>query len=160
MRVRKRIYILLLIVSGILCLAMFATERVTDQYVLTQISKMNLYDFLFVFLCLIGVGAISLLIHFWRKITHKFYKGLLIFGWVGLIGVMMVGSLIWFGNYAVTTWYEFYSQDNKHSLVIEESTFLRLSDICLYERTSPIFVRKLKADLSPDDGWRHSHTVC
>lgn len=62
MRVRKSIYILLLIVFGILCLAMFATERVTDQHVLTRIGKMNLYDFLFVFLCLIGGGAISLLI--------------------------------------------------------------------------------------------------
>ena len=153
MRVRKRIYILLLIVSGILCLAMFATERVTDQYVLMWIGKMNLYDFLFVFLCLIGVGAISLLMHFWRKIARKFYKGLLIFGWVGLIGVMMVGSLIWFGNHAVTTWYEFYSPDNKYSLVVKESTFLLSSDICPYERTSPIFVRKLKADLSTNNGF-------
>lgn len=153
MRVRKSIYILLLIVFGILCLAMFATERVTDQHVLTRIGKMNLYDFLFVFLCLIGGGAISLLIRSWRKTARKFYKGLQIFGWVGLIGVMMLGSLTWFGNHAVTTWYEFYSPDNKHSLVIRESTFLLLSDICPYERTSPIFVRKLKADLSTNNGF-------
>lgn len=153
MSVRKRIYILLLIVLGILCLALFATERITGQHVLTRIGKMNFYDFLFVFLCLIGVGAISLLIRSWRKTARKFYKGLLVFGWVGLIGVMMVGSLIWFGNHSVTTWYEFYSPDSKHSLVVRESTFLLLSDICPYERTSPILVRKLKANLSTDDGF-------
>lgn len=45
---------LVLVGLGILCLAMFATERVTGQCVLTQIGKMNLYDYLYVFFCLIG----------------------------------------------------------------------------------------------------------
>lgn len=153
MGVRKKVYILLLIVLGILCLALFVTEQVTEQYVLTRIGKMNLYDFFFVFLCLIGVGVISLLIRSWRKTVRKFYKGLLIFSWVVLIGVLMGGSLMWFANHAVTSWYEFYSPDHKHSIVIKESTFLLLSDICPYERTSPILVRKLKASLSTDDGF-------
>ena len=133
---------LVLVGLGILCLAMFATERVTGQCVLTQIGKMNLYDYLYVFFCLIGIGAISLLIYSWRKAARKFYKVLLVFGWVGTVGVLMAGSLIWFGNHVVTTWYEFHSPDQKYSLVARESTFLLLSDIRLYERTSPILVRE------------------
>lgn len=114
---------------------------------------MDLYNFLFIFLCFIGIGVISLLIRSWRKSIRKFSKVLIVFGWVGIIGMMIVGSLIWLGNYATTTWYEFNSPDKKYSLVARESTFLLLSDIRLYERTSPILVRELEAYLSTDDGF-------
>ena len=153
MRARNKIYILILITFGILCLALFATERVTNQRVLMRIGKIDLYDFVFIFLCLIGGGTISLLIRFARKTVRKFYRVLLLFCWVGIIGMMLFGSLLWFGDHAVTTWYEFYSPNNKYSLVVRESTFLLLCDVCPYERISSIFVRKLKADLSPDDGF-------
>ena len=155
MKTIKRIYIPLLIAWGILCLSLFVTEQVTGQQVVIQIIKMNLYDFFFVFLCLIGGGAISLLIRFWKKTARKFYKGLLVLGWVGLIGIMILGYLIWSVNHAITTWYEFYSPDNKHSLVVRESTFLLLSDIHPYERTSPLLVRELEleANLTTDDGY-------
>lgn len=72
---------------------------------------------------------------------------------MGTVGVLRAGSLIWFGNHVVTTWYEFHSPDQKYSLVARESTFLLLSDIRLYERTSPILVRELEADISTDDGF-------
>ena len=152
MRVRKKIYFPMLIVLGILCLALFATERVTEQHVLTQIGKMNLHDFFFAFLCLIGVGASSLLIRSWRKATRKFAKGLLVLGWVVLIGVMIVGSLIWLVLNAITTWFVFYSPDHKYSVIVKQSRIMLLSDISPYERTSPILVRRLKGDLSTDDG--------
>lgn len=155
MKTIKRIYIPLLIAWGILCLSLFVTEQVTGQQVVIQIIKMNLYDFFFVFLCLLGGGAISLLIRFWKKTARKFYKGLLVLGWVGLIGIMILGYLIWSVNHAITTWYEFYAPDNKHSLVVRESTFLLSSDIHPYERTSPLLVRELEleANLTPDDGY-------
>lgn len=153
MKVRKKTYILMLSVLGIVCVVLFAIERVTEQCVLIRIVNMNLYDFLFVFMCLIGVGANSLLVRYWRKTTYKFYKGLLVLGWVLLVGVLMAGSLIWLANHAVTTWYEFYSPNHKHSVVVRESTLLLLSDIRPYERTSPILVRELEVDLSTDDGF-------
>lgn len=152
MRVRKKVYKILLIVFGILCVALFITERVTEQVVHTQIFKMNIYDFFFIFLCLIGVGARSLLIRFWRRTSRKLYKGLLFFGWIVLIGVMILGSLIWLLCHAITTWFVFYSPDHKHSVIVKESGFLLLGDISPYERTSPILVRRLEGDLSTDDG--------
>ena len=152
MRLRNKNYILLLLVFGVLCLAMLIIERTTGQRVLTMICRMDLYDFLFIFLCLVGIGVISLLIRLWRRSVRKLPKVLIVFGWVLIIGMIMFGSLIWLGDYATTTWYEFKSPDKKYSLVAREYTFLLLSDIRLYERTSPIFVRELEADLSPDDG--------
>lgn len=153
MRVRKKIYMLLLLIFGTLNLVMFITERATEQYILTHIGRITLYDFLFIFLCLIVIGLSSLLIHSWRKAVRKFTKVIIVFGWIGTIGMLMVGSLIWFGNYAVTTWYEFNSPDKKYSLVAEESSFLTLGNIRLYERTSSVLVRRLDVELSPDNGF-------
>ena len=153
MKFIRRIYLLLLIIFGILCLAMSEIERVSNQHFLTRVGKMNLNDFWFIFMCLIVLGLVSLIICFWRKANRKLYKVLLIFSWIGIIVVMIVGSLNWLFYHVCTSWYEFYSPSNKHSLVVSESTFLLLSNISFYERTSPIFVRKLKADLSPNNGF-------
>lgn len=153
MRLIQRIYILAVIALGILCLSLFETERVTNQQVLLQISKMDLHDLFFIFLCFIGVGVIYLLIHLWKKTARKLYKGLLVVCWVVLIGIMMLGSLFWLVVRSTTTWYEFYSPNKKHSLVVRESTFLLLANIQPYERTSPLLVRELETGFSPDDGF-------
>ena len=153
MRVREKIYILLLAASGLVSLAMFAAEHLTGQRVVTRIGRMQPYDFLYIFLCLISAGVIYLLIHCWRKVARKLTKALIVLGWIGTVGVFLLGSFIWLLNHGVTTWYEFDSPDHKYSLVAGESTVLLLSEIRLYERTSPFLVRELEADLLPDDGF-------
>jgi hypothetical protein len=153
MRVRKIIHISMLVILCVSCMALFVAERVTGQLALMRIVGMDLYDFMFGFLCLICIGVFSLLIHFWRKTVHKIIKALLVFGWIVTIGMLMLGSILELGRHVVTSWYEFNSLDHKYSLVAEESTFLLLSNIRLYERTSPFLVRELNVGLSPDDGF-------
>lgn len=153
MRVRKIIYISMLVILGVSCMVLFIAERVTGQLALMRIVGMDLYDFMFGFLCLICIGAFSLLIRSWRKTVRKIIKALLVFGWIVTIGMLVLGSMLELGRHVITSWYEFNSPDHKYSLVAGESTFLLLSDIHLYERTSLFLVRELKAGLSPDDGF-------
>ena len=153
MNVRRRIFGYLLTGWGVFCLCLFIAERVTGQVVLIRSVRLKLDDFLFVLLCLLCAGAVSFLIRTWCKTVRKSVKALLVCGWIGVISGLLLGSLIWLGRHAVTTWHEFDSPDQQYSLVAGESTFLLLGNIRLYERTSPIFIRELDATLFPDDGF-------
>lgn len=153
MSVRRRIYLCLLIGWGALCLCLFIAKRVTGQFVLIRHVRLELYDFLFILVCLLCSGIIAFLISSWRKTVRKSVKALLVCGWIAVIFCLLMGSLIGLGSHVVTTWHEFDSPDKKYSLVAGESTLLLLSDIRLYERTSPIFVRELGAEMGPDDGF-------
>ena len=153
MNVRRRIFGYLLTGWGVFCLCLFIAERVTGQVVLIKSVRLKLDDFLFVLLCLLCAGAVSFLIRTWCKTVRKSVKALLVCGWIGVISGLLLGSLIWLGRHAVTTWHEFDSPDQQYSLVAGESTFLLLGNIRLYERTSPIFIRELDATLFPDDGF-------
>lgn len=153
MRVKRRIYLCLLIGWGALCLCLFLAERVTGQLILIRFVRLRLDDFLFMLLCLLCAGIIAFFIRSWRKTARKSVKALLVCGWIAVIFGMLMGSLIWLGRHAVTAWHEFDSPDKKYSLVAGESTLLLLSEIRLYERTSPILVRELDAELGPDDGF-------
>ena len=153
MKIKEIIYTITLIVFGLLWFILFEIERTTKQYILTRIGKLSLGDFFYGLLCFVVIGAIVWLSNRWRKASNRCHKGMVILGWVGIVVTVMIASLHLVVNHAVTTWHEFDSPNHKHSLVVREYTFLLLSDIQLYERTSPIMIRKLNVDLSPDDGF-------
>src|SRR3712207_6020391 len=115
MRVRKIIYIFMLVILGVSCMALFIAERVTGQLALMRIVGMDLYDFMFCFLCLICIGAFSLLIRSWRKTVRKINKALLVFGWSVTIGMLVLGSTLELGRHVVTSWYEFNSRSEEHT---------------------------------------------
>lgn len=151
-RVIKISYMILLIALSIFFTYMYIIEKATDKEILIQIIKMDLYDFFFLLLCLIMGGVLFLIIRFCGKNKRKLYKMLSFFCMLIIVVVMICGGLIWFLHRATTNWHEFYSPDNKHSLVVREVTFLLLGDVYLYERISPIFVRETEASILIDDG--------
>ena len=113
MNVRRRICGYLLTGWGVFCLCLFIAERVTGQVVLIRSVRLKLDDFLFVLLCLLCAGAVSFLIRTWCKTVRKSVKALLVCGWIGVISGLLLGSLIWLGRNAVTTWHEFDSPDQQ-----------------------------------------------
>ena len=153
MSVKRRIYLCLLIGWGALCSCLYLAERVTGQFILIRFVRLRLDDFLLVLLCLLCASIIAFFIRSWRKTDRKSAKAMLVCGWIAVIFSFLTGSLIWLGRHAVTVWHEFDSPDKKYSLVAGESAFLLLSDIRLYERTSPILIKELDASLGPDDGF-------
>lgn len=108
---------------------------------------------LFILLLMIVIWLIYFLKLFWKKYSSKIARVFLIIGWILSIVGFLFGSLIFLGDYLVNSYYTFISPDRKHTLVVEETSFLLLGDVSLYERKNLLFIEDLGAGASPDDGF-------
>lgn len=110
-------------------------------------------DVLFILLLMVAAWLIFFLKIFWKKYSSKFDRVFVVIGWIILILGFLFGSLIFLGDYLVNSYYTFISPDKKHTLVVEEASFLLLGDVSLYERKNLLFIEDLGAETSPDDGF-------
>ena len=108
---------------------------------------------LFILLLMVAAWLIFFLKIFWKKYSSKFARVFFVIGWIILILGFLFGSLIFLGDYLVNSYYTFISPDRKHTLVVEEASFLLLGDVSLYERKNILFIEELGAETSPDDGF-------
>ena len=110
-------------------------------------------DVLFILLLMIVAWLIFFLKLFWKKYSSNIARVILVTGWILLIAGFLFGSLIFLGGHLVSTYYTFISPDKKHTLVVDEASFLLLSNISLFERINPLFIEDLGAETSLDDGF-------
>ena len=110
-------------------------------------------DVLFILLLMVAAWLIFFLKIFWKKYSSKFARVFVVIGWIILILGFLFGSLIFLVDYLVNSYYTFISPDKKHTLVVEEASFLLLGDVSLYERKNLLFIEDLGAGASPDDGF-------
>ncbi|MFR6221565.1 MAG: hypothetical protein ACLUJE_05220 [Anaerococcus sp.] len=110
-------------------------------------------DVLFILLLMIVVWLIYFLKLFWRKYSSKIARVFLVIGWILLILGFLFGALIFLGDHFLSSYHTFISPDKKHTLVVEETSFLLLGDVSLYERKNLLFIEDLGAEASPDDGF-------
>lgn len=102
---------------------------------------------------MIVVWLIYFLKLFWKKYSSKIARVFLVIGLILLIVGFLFGSLIFLGYHFVISYHTFISPDKKHTLVVEETSFLLLGDVSLYERKNLLFIEDLGAGASPDDGF-------
>ena len=102
---------------------------------------------------MIVVWLIYFLKLFWKKYSSKIARVFLVIGLILLIVGFLFGSLIFLGYHFVSSYHTFISPDKKHTLVVEETSFLLLGDVSLYERKNLLFIEDLGAGASPDDGF-------
>lgn len=110
-------------------------------------------DVLFILLSMIVAWLIYFLKLLWKKYSSKIAKVFLVIGWILLIVGFLFGSLISLGVHLVSSYHTFVSPNKKHTLVVDEASFLLLANISLYERINPLFIEDLGAENSPDDGF-------
>lgn len=110
-------------------------------------------DVLFILLLMIVIWLIYFLKLFWKKYSSKIARVFLVIGWILSIVGFLFGSLIFLGDHFVSFYHTFISPDKKHTLVVEETSFLLLGDVSLYERKNLLFIEDLGAGASPDDGF-------
>lgn len=108
---------------------------------------------LFILLLMVAAWLIFFLKIFWKKYSSKFARVFVVIGWIILILGFLFWSLIFLGDYLVNSYYTFISPDRKHTLVVEETSFLLLGDVSLYERKNLLFIEDLGAGASTDDGF-------
>lgn len=110
-------------------------------------------DVLFILLLMIVIWLIYFLKLFWKKYSSKIARVFLVIGWILLIVGFLFGSLIFLGDHFLSSYHTFISPDRKHTLVVEEASFLLWGDVSLYERKNILFIEDLDAGASPDDGF-------
>lgn len=106
-------------------------------------------DVLFILLLMIVAWLIFFLKLFWKKYSSNIARVILVTGWILLIAGFLFGSLIFLGGHLVSTYYTFISPDKKHTLVVDEASFLLLSNVSLFERINPLFIEDLGAENLP-----------
>ena len=94
----------------------------------------------FILLLMIVVWLIYFLKLFWKKYSSKNARVFLVIGWILLILGFLFGSLIFLGDHFVSSYHTFISPDRKHTLVVEEASFLLWGDVSLYERKNILFI--------------------
>lgn len=110
-------------------------------------------DVLFILLLMIVAWIIFFLKLFWKKYSSKVARVFLLIGWILLIVGFLFETLIFLGGHLVSTYHTFISPDNKHTLVVDEASFLLLGNVSLFERVNPLFIEDLDAGTSLDDGF-------
>ncbi|WP_103981690.1 hypothetical protein [Helcococcus massiliensis] len=94
------------------------------------------------------------LIVLWRKASKTIYKIFIALLWIPLIIFFLYASLVVMIK-SDDYYYEFQSDNKKHEIVIQESTFLLSGSLNIYDRKNAFVVEKLnKDDIFLDDAIR------
>lgn len=149
----------LMVVSALFLIFTIAVYYI--NYHTKHIFLMKIYnwhvDYITVFylaFILIASWSVRALIIFWRKSSKIIYKILIVLSWVILIILFLYANLVIFIK-SDDYYYDFQSDNKKHELVVEESTFLFSSTLRLYKRDNSIMVSKLDLDdVFFDDAYR------
>lgn len=129
------------------------SKTADDQIFLANFSghHVSLSELFFVSGMLAAGWALYGLIKAWRHVVRTSIKVGVVLGYIAVavaFFVLVVGTL---GYRAVTTYHEFISPDGEHRLTLAESSFLLMSNVEVYERTSTFFIKDM-AYLVVDDG--------
>lgn len=124
-----------------------------DQIFLANFSghHVSLSDLFFVSGMLAAGWALYGLIRAWQRVVRLSAKVGVILGYIAVAVVVFVLAVGTLGHRAVTTCHEFASPDGAYRLTLAESSFLLMSHVEVYERTSTLFIKDM-AYLVVDDG--------
>lgn len=151
--IRTYVYIGIVSIWGIGCLILLILKKINSREIFLTGVHLTLFDLLVILTIMLCIGAGSLLIRLRRYTARTAIKALTLLGWITIGGICLIGSCLAILNHGITSYYEFKSPDKQHQLVAEETTFLLLSSISLYERENSFFIRDLDHSILPDDGY-------
>lgn len=138
----------------VFCLLLFIIQGTNKMTILIHFFPFFIdKPFLIYSLFLLGtLWLMALLAFLWKKTRKKVAKNFLILGWILAILAIPLEALCFI--FASSIYHNFPSPDLDNDIVAEEYGFLLLSNITLYERQNPFFIKEIEGVvILPDDGY-------
>lgn len=138
----------------VFCLILIIMQKTNKMTILIHFFPFFIdKPFLIYSLFLLGtLWLMALLAFLWKKTRKKVAKSFLILGWILAILAIPLETLCFI--FASSIYHDFPSPDRKDDIIAEEYGFLLLSNITLYERQNPFFIKEIEgAVILPDDGY-------
>lgn len=115
-----------------------------------HIKPINIFFTLFF---IVTIWAIMGLILAWKKTARKLVKVFIVIGYILIVLSYIFAGFIYILS-SDTEYYEFNSDNGKHTVVVEESLFLTSSSLSFYERKNAFMIDKLYINTSLHDPFK------
>lgn len=153
--IKKYIFIAITFIWLALTMGILLIKSRTNYTILIDLFYIQLrqVDILYILCLMICAWCVWILISLWKRYLSRTVRFFIILLWIVLIVGFLYSSLIFFASHVISTYHTFTSPDKKHTLVVEENSFLLSGSVSFYERVNPFFIEDLDADVGLDDGF-------
>lgn len=152
---KKYIFLAITLIWIVFIAILLYIKNMTGYIILIDLFGVNFRqgDLFFVLLLIITTWIIILQKNFPKNYNNNLIKTFLVLFRIALVLAFLVFSIKFLGGRLISKYHNFNSPDKKHTIVVEETSFLFLGNIKLYNRINPIFIEDLNAKIYVDDGF-------